>query len=131
MRMILSIIAAVLLPTIAKAECWVAGNITGRSASAFENFSFDDDGFPAMLICFTDEGGTVTGNDLQLVRLGPSTLIGWDANENGLEVVNTYQLDRERGKLLITQSRIGTASITSLLPDYAAVFVGDAKPAPR
>ena len=52
--------------------------------------------------------------------------MGWAINGLGLEVVNVYQIDRARGVLLITQSRIGTASVTRLLPDYAAVFVADA-----
>lgn len=127
----LSFFIAIALPSLAQGECWIAANIEGRSATSFNSFAFDQDSFPAMLICFTDEGGTVSGNDLGLVRLGPSTLIGWASNEGGLETINTYQLDRARGKLFITQSRIGTASMTSALPDYAAVFVGDAVPAPK
>ena len=81
-----------------------------------------------MKICFTAEGGVVTGNDLELVRMGASTLIGWAAHPEGLETVNVYQIDRARQKLLFTQSRIGTATVTDLLPDYAAVFVADVVP---
>lgn len=127
----LTLFVTMLAPTLAFGECWVVGNIEGQSASSFNDFEFETDGFQPMLLCFTDEGGTVTGNDLALFRLGPSTLVGWSSNEGGLETVNTYQLDRARGKLFITQSRIGTASITSALPDYAAVFVGNAMPAPK
>lgn len=127
----LTILVALTFPTLAASECWVAANIEGRSATSFNGYAFDQDSFPAMLICFTDEGGTVSGNDLGLARLGPSTLIGWAQNDAGLETVNTYQLDRDRGKLLITQSRLGTATMTSALPDYAAVFIGDVVPAPN
>lgn len=127
----LTLLVALTFPTFAASECWIAANIEGRSATSFNTFAFDQDSFPAMLICFTDEGGTVSGDDLGLVRLSPSTLIGWASNEGGLETINTYQLDRARGKLFITQSRIGTASMTSARPDYAAVFVGDAVPAPK
>lgn len=110
-------------------DCWIAGNFQGKSAMS-DAFEFLDEGFSdGMLICFTDDSGHVSGNDLQLVRFGESTLIGWAQNGRGLETVNTYQIDRERGKALITQSRIGTATHISILPDYAAAFVGDAVPA--
>ncbi|GGA42351.1 hypothetical protein GCM10011499_10070 [Pelagibacterium lentulum] len=96
-----------------------------------EGYSFTDDSFAdGMLLCFTDGGGTVSGNDLQLVRFGESTLIGWAETGMGLETVNTYQLDRQHNKLFISQSRIGTVTHNSVLPDYVAAFVADAVPAP-
>lgn len=109
-------------------ECWIAGNFVGKSASSFENYEFVDNSFAdGMLICFTGDTGTVTGSDLSLLRMGPSTLIGWGTNDKGLEVVNTYQIDRVNKMLLITQSRIGTATMLSTLPDFAAAFVGNVK----
>ncbi|MCC5974834.1 MAG: hypothetical protein JJT81_12375 [Rubellimicrobium sp.] len=127
MRLALPLTCLVLLPVVASAaDCWVAARFHGKSAMSHEGYRFTDDHFAdGMLICFEDGQGFVTGNDLPLVRFGESTLVGWGENSRGLEVVNTYQIDRERGKLLMTQSRIGTASEISILPDYAAVFVAD------
>jgi hypothetical protein len=107
-------------------ECWLAGNFDGRVAMSTEGFEFSPDRFgDGMLICFTTNGGTVSGSDLQFVRMAPSTLIGFSSNAAGLETVNVFQIDRERHKLFLTQSRIGTATVTTLLPDYAAAFVAD------
>ena len=130
MRYLIACLALCAGPALAS-ECWVAGNFVGQSAQADRSYQFDSDSFTdGVLICFTEDGGMVTGSDLQLYRLGPSTLIGYGSNEQGLETVNVYQIDRQRQKLLLTQSRIGTASVTSLLPDYAAVFVADVVLAP-
>ena len=109
-----------------QAECWIADRLQGFSAGSNDEYQFIEDSFnPGMLVCFQGDSGTVTGNDLPLIRIGESTLIGVSMNPNGLETVNTYQIDREAMKLLLTQTRIGTPAITDLLPDYAAVFVGD------
>lgn len=127
---IFAIACVMLVPAhVVAGECWEASNFTGQSAESDRAYQFDSDRFAdGMKICFTTEGGVVTGNDLELVRIGASTLIGWAANPKGLETVNVYQIDRARQKLLFTQSRIGTATVTDLLPDYAAVFVADVVP---
>ena len=130
MRYLIACLALCASPALAS-ECWIAGRFIGQSAQADRDYRFASDNFrDGMLICFTDDGGMVTGSDLQLYRFGMSTLIGYGSNNQGLETVNVYQIDRVRQKLLLTQSRIGTASVTSLLPDYAAVFVADVVPAP-
>ena len=130
MRYLFTCLALCAGPALAS-DCWVAGNFVGQSAQADRDYQFAPDSFSdGMLICFTEEGGMVTGSDLQLYRFGMSTLIGYGSNDQGLETVNVYQIDRERQKLLLSQSRIGTASVTSLLPDYAAIFVADVVPAP-
>lgn len=130
-RVLIFVVALSACPAVAAADCWLATNIKGRSAPSSSNYAFVEDSFQdGMRICFTGESGTVSGNDLELFRFGQSTLVGVSTNGMGLEVVNTYQVDRRNRRLLITQSRIGTASITALLPDYAAVFVGDVRPVP-
>lgn len=107
-------------------ECWRASNFDGRAAISTEAFKFSPDRFSdGMLICFTENSGTVSGSDLQFVRMAPSTLIGFSSNAAGLETVNVFQIDRERNKLFLTQSRVGTATVTTLLPDYAGAFVAD------
>lgn len=129
---LLSFAAVVSTTAIANAnECWLAGNFDGRAATSADNFEFSSDRFSdGMLICFTENGGTVSGSDLQFVRLAPSTLVGFSSNAAGLETVNVFQIDRERNKLFLTQSRIGTATVTTLLPDYAAAFVADVARSP-
>ena len=113
-----------------RAECWVASNIRGQSAEAPRGYAFAEDTFSdGMRVCFYGGTGFVSNNDLDLVQFGQSTLIGVSVTQAGLETVNAYQLDRTNRKLLIIQSRIGTATIVPLLPDYAAVFVGDVVPA--
>lgn len=126
MKSLVVFAAAMLSAQALSAECWLASNFSGRSAQADRDYQFAPDSFgDGMLVCFTEDGGMVTGSDLQLFRIGPSTLLGYGSNGLGLETVNVYQIDRGRRKLLITQTRIGTATITNLLPDYAAVFVAD------
>jgi len=49
-------------------------------------------------MCFTDEGGVVTGTDIPLVKFGQSTLAGYSGNGQGLEVFEVYQLDRDKKK---------------------------------
>lgn len=116
----------------ARADCWIASNVKGQSAEAPRGYAFGEDSFSdGMRICFYGETGFVSNNDLNLFQVGRSTLIGVHATEAGLETVNAYQIDRENRTLLITQSRIGTATFTPLLPDYAAVFIGEVVPAPR
>ena len=123
---LLAICTAVLFPTIAAADCWIAGNFRGQTATADNAYRFTQDGFAdGMSICFTEDSGVISGNDLPLVRVGRSTLVGFSVTEHGLEVVNVYQIDRANSTLLLTQSRIGTATITPLLPDYAGVFVAE------
>jgi hypothetical protein len=134
MRILIAAVLAWWLPTAAASanDCWVAQNFEGQSASSDIDFSFSPDTFAdGMLICFHEETGSVTGNDTRLVRFGNSTLIGWAENGHGLEVVNTYQLDRQRRKLLMTQSRIGTATHVGILPDFAATFVADVVKVPN
>ncbi|MBX3487936.1 hypothetical protein [Parvibaculum sp.] len=131
MRLFSIVAICALLPVVANAsDCWVAGEFEGRSTMSTGGYNFIEDSFAdGMLICFSGDVGRVTGNDLPLTQFGASTLIGWSENGQGLETVNTCQLDRERGRLLITQSRIGTATEVPILPDYAAVYVGRTVPA--
>jgi len=109
----------------AAAEYWVADRLEGYSATSFADYKFIEDSFSAgMRICFDGDSGSVTGNDLPLLRIGESTLLGYSTNQMGLETVNVYQIDRANRTLLFTQSRIGTSSVTTALPDYAATFIG-------
>ena len=124
-----SALIATLVIGEAKAECWIASNIRGQSAEAPRGYTFGEDTFSdGMRICFFGETGFVSNNDLNLVQFGRSTLIGVSIRDAGLETVNAYQIDRANGKLLIIQSRLGTATVVPFLPDYAAVFVGDVIP---
>ena len=101
----------------------------GYSAVSNQNYEFITNGFSQPLyVCFTEDGGTVTGNDVRLVKFGESTLAGYGGNDQGNEVFVTYQIDRERHKLLFTLSRIGTKTIAPILPDIVEAFVGDAVP---
>jgi hypothetical protein len=80
-----------------------------------------------MVLCFNDDNtGTVTGDDTQLVKFGASTLVGWATNQ-GIELIETYQIDRVNGKVLFTKSRIGTATVLPNGPDVVSAFVGKAK----
>ena len=120
--------AAVLAATAHAGECWTASNFRGQTAQADEGYRFKADSFAdGMPVCLSVEGGTASGNHVDLVRLGDFTPVGWAMNGLGLEEVNGYQFDRARGVPLFTQSRIGTATVTNLLPDHAAVFVAGMK----
>jgi hypothetical protein len=113
-------------------ECWIASNVKGYSAVSNQDYAFVEDGLSQpLLICFSPDGGTVTGSDVRLVKFGDSTLAGYAGNEQGNEVFVVYQIDRERQKLLFTLSRVGTNTVVPLLPDVVRAFVGDAVQAPQ
>ena len=79
-----------------------------------------------MILCFNDDdSGSVTGDDTAFVKFGASTLVGIAQNK-GIELVETYQLDRAAGKVLFTKSRIGTATVLPSMPDVIGAFVGTA-----
>jgi len=108
-------------------ECWSVSNIKGYSAYADQGYKFSADGLRGtILVCFAFDSGVVTGTDAKFVKFGESTLIGVGGNNQGNEVVEVYQLDREKKKLLYVKSRIGTKSVMPLFSDTVLSFVGDA-----
>ncbi len=113
-------------------DCWIVSNLHGYTAADSDAYRFSEDGIGhAILICFTADGGSVSGTDIPLVKFGNSTLAGYSGNEAGLEAFEVYQLDRNNEKLLFTRTRIGTRTVTSALPDLMSAFVGDAVRADR
>lgn len=110
-------------------ECWAISNIKGYSAYADEGYKFVGDGMQNILICFSAEGGTVTGSDIKFEKFGKSTLAGYGGNDKGNELFEVYQIDREKKKLLYTKTRIGTKTVAPLFSDVVSSFVGDAKKA--
>jgi hypothetical protein len=108
-------------------ECWALSQWRGQSANSVDNYVFGPDKFlNPMVLCFNDGGtGTVSGDDTKFVQFGTSTLVGLVQNR-GLELVETYQIDRVNERALFTKSRIGTATLMPSGPDIAAAFVGKA-----
>lgn len=114
------------LPSLAN-DCWSITNVKGYSAFADEDYKFSQDGMRnAILVCFTAKGGTVTGTDVQFVKFGESTLAGYGGNNQGNELFEVYQLDREKNKLLYVKSRIGTKTVAPAFSDVVSAFAGDA-----
>lgn len=108
-------------------ECWAISNIKGYSAYADQGYNFVRDGMQSIMICFTSDGGTVTGTDIKLIKFGNSTLAGYGGNDKGNELFEVYQLDRVKKKLLYVKTRIGTKTIAPVFSDVVSSFVGDAK----
>lgn len=108
-------------------ECWSISNIKGYSAYADQGYKFSPDGLRGtILVCFGADSGVVTGTDMKFVKFGESTLISMGGNNQGNEVVEVYQLDRENRKLLYVKSRIGTKTVAPLFSDTVLSFIGDA-----
>jgi hypothetical protein len=108
-------------------ECWSVSNIKGYSAYADQGYKFSTDGLrDTTLVCFSSDSGVVTGTDTQFVKFGESTLIGMGGNNQGNAIVEVYQLDREKKKLLYVRSRIGTKTVVPIFSDVVSAFVGDA-----
>jgi hypothetical protein len=129
MRLIYVALCVVLLsPFISHAdECWVISNIKGYSAHADQGYKFLEDGITKpLMICFSPNGGTVTGTDIKFVKFGHSTLAGYGGNDKGNELFEVYQLDREKNKLLYMKTRIGTKTVAPVFSDVVSSFVGDA-----
>jgi hypothetical protein len=124
---VFGVVLASPLPSCAQ-ECWAASNIKGYSAFADDGYAFSKDGLSnPVLICFGDDGGTVTGTDVHFVKFGTSTLAGYGGNEKGNDLFEVYQIDRENGKLLYVKTRIGTKTVAPALSDVVSSYVGDVK----
>ena len=125
---IIMIIIAVFLPLTCFAdEIWIVSNIKGYSAYADENYTFVQDGLPnEIAINFTEDRGYVTGSNANFMKFGQSTLAGYGGNDQGNEMFEVYQIDREKGKLLYTKTRIGTKTIMPLFSDTVCSYIGDA-----
>jgi len=97
-------------------------------AASTEKYEFVADKFSnPMVLCFNENNtGTVTGDDTQFAKFGTSTLVGLATNK-GIELVETYQIDRVNDKVLFAKSRIGTATVIPNGPDVVAAFVGKAE----
>jgi hypothetical protein len=114
------------LPALAN-ECWAISNIKGYSANADQGYKYVKDGMQNILVCFSPDGGTVTGTDIGFIKFGQSTLAGYGGNDKGNELFEVYQLDREKKKLLYVKTRIGTKTVAPVFSDVVSSFVGDAK----
>ena len=119
---------ALLAPLAASAdECYAVSNLRGNSAFADSRYSYVSDGLPkALIVCFGETTGTVTGTATQLTKYGISTLAGF-ASDRGIELFEVYQLDRVNNKMLYTMTRIGTKSVEATLSDVVSSYVGDAQ----
>ena len=110
-------------------ECWFTVGLKGAGGNSTKAYAFSEDALGQFEICFSEDGktGTVTGNDVPLTQMSPSTLAGFSANGIGLETFVTYQIDRESNHILHTKSRIGTSTASAILPDVVHAFAGKAR----
>ena len=109
-------------PALAEPECWGVKEFKGTSLMSDEGYKHNTDRLPnPVVVCFHEETGVVTGNDIPLLRMGHSTLAGMSDNGKGGETMVVYQLNRGLKKMLLLQTRVGTESIMPLLPDTAMV----------
>ncbi len=106
-------------------ECWALTNLMGQVASAADSQFHADKFSNPMVLCFSKGNGSVPGDDTRFVRFDTSRLAGATVNE-GLELVEVYQIDRRRNKVLFTKSRIGTNTVIPGGPDLVEAFVGTA-----
>ncbi|MBK8727749.1 MAG: hypothetical protein IPL96_17355 [Holophagaceae bacterium] len=114
-----------------KEEWWAISKLKGYSADSLDEYrKFSENGLHPLLICLGEKNGTVTGSDLNFVKLGESTLVGVSVDERGMETVEVYQLDRVKRKLLYTKSRVRTGTVAPILPDTVMALVGSATPVP-
>jgi hypothetical protein len=127
-RFVVIILCALATQTASAKECWVLTSLEGHMAASTDRYKFVPDKFSTpMVLCFNDDNtGTVTGDDTKFVKFGASTLVGWATNQ-GIELIETYQIDRVNGKVLFTKSRIGTATVLPSGPDVVSAFVGKAE----
>ncbi|UWX58538.1 hypothetical protein NY406_04550 [Chlorobaculum sp. MV4-Y] len=109
-------------------ECWLLTKLEGNIAMSTDKYAFVPDKFSnPIVLCFNDDNtGTVTDDNTQFVKFGASTLVGLATNQ-GIELIETYQIDRVKGKVLFTKSRIGTATVLPNGPDVVSACVGNAE----
>jgi len=108
-------------------ECWALTGLKGHMANSADKYAFVPDKFTnPMVLCFNeDDTGSVSGDDTKFQRFGTSSLIGFVKN-GGIELVESYQIDRVSGSVLFSKSRIGTATVLPGAPDVVGAFVGKA-----
>ena len=112
--------------SVSAKECWALSNLKGHLAASVKDYKFEEDKFSKpMVLCFEEETGTVSDDDTSFTRFGTSTLIGWVQNK-GIELVEVFQIDRTKKRVLFTKTRIGTGTVLPNGPDVIAAFVGDA-----
>ena len=108
-------------------DCWVISNIKGYAAYADQSYNFIPDGLSnPIMLCFTSEGGKISGTDIHFLKFGNSTLAGYGGNDKGNEMFEIYQIDRVNKKLLYTKSRIGTKTIAPRFSDVVCSYIGEA-----
>ena len=124
-RFVVITLCAMIVQNASAKECWVLTSLHGYMAASTEKYTFETDEFSnPIILCFNDDNtGAVSGDDTQFVKFGVSKLIGLAKNK-GIELVESYQIDRVNGIVLFTKSRIGTATVLPNGPDIASVFVG-------
>lgn len=123
----LFLLIILVVPGIAVAkDCWQLSDLKGHVAMSVNNYAFKSDTEnESIRLCFEGQVGSVTGEgNMKFIRVGYSTLVGV-AVHNGMEAVESYQIDRAHNVVLFTQSRIGT-NITGL--DAVAALKGRAEP---
>jgi len=118
--------------TAAAKECWALSGFKGQTAVSINKWEFSPDGFSnPMILCFNDDAtGSVTGDDAPLTKFGFSTLLGF-AQNGGMELSESYQIDRKAGTVLFIKSRIGTPTVLPRGPDIVGAFVGKATRLPQ
>lgn len=127
LRTLLVIVSLLVTHSILAKECWGLTDLKGQIAASLDKYVITPDKFSnPMVLCFRDNGtGIVTGDDTSFVMFGTSTLIGMVQN-NGFELIESYQIDRKKNKVLFIKSRIGTTTVIPNGSDIISAFVGNA-----
>jgi len=124
---LLALLALAAPMTASADECYAVSNLRGNSAYADSRYAYVSDSLPkALIVCYGEQTGTVTGTATQFTKYGISTLAGF-ASDRGIELFEVYQLDRVNNKMLFTMTRIGTKSVVPNMSDVISSFVGDAQ----
>lgn len=112
-----------------RAETWELTNIKGYSARGnnIPKYKYENDELPETItLTFNENTGEVSGTSIKFVRHGKYTLVGV-ALQEGFETVVVYQIDRQRNKVLVSQSRMSDKFAETLIPNRIWSFVGDAR----
>jgi hypothetical protein len=131
-RLVILGLCALLTQQAHSKECWSVTNLAGQIADSDSKYAFARDSYKNRLVlCFNDDAtGSVTGDATQFMKIGFSTLVGVAQNK-GIELVETYQIDRALGRVFFTKSRIGSATVIPGRPDVVGAFVGAATKLPQ
>lgn len=120
-----------LLPFLAApalSECYITENYRGVTSLAIDGYQISEDGLSNTVIELTIEGEQASinpANGVACFALAPDMAVCTGGTENRITNIETYSIDINQRKVIMTQVRNGLQELLMSEFNGAKVFVGD------